>query len=133
MIEKAVDDMPPLKLLSYADDLQVFVNHMTGWKVLLHILDLYGKASNAKVNLSKTIVISMSGKTHIEWSEILQRESMKWHDKTDQRPIVQLGYLHLVQPTTVTSISRPTGDQNSTTYQHPERSKPIDARIQHSN
>jgi hypothetical protein len=68
ILEKAVDDMPPLKLLSYADDLQVFLNDTKEWKALLYILDLYGKASNAKVNLSKTIVISMSGKTHIEWT-----------------------------------------------------------------
>lgn len=92
IIEKSVDDMQPLKLLSYADDLQVFLNDTKEWKILLHILDLYGKASNAKVNLSKTMVISMSGKTHTEWTEILQRESIKWHDKTDQHPIVQLGY-----------------------------------------
>jgi hypothetical protein len=92
ILEKAVDDMPPLKLLSYADDLQVFLNDTKEWKALLYILDLYGKASNAKVNLSKTIVISMSGKTHIEWTEILQRESINWHDKTNQYPIVQLGY-----------------------------------------
>jgi hypothetical protein len=57
-----------IEIVELADDLQVLLNVTKEWNVLLHILDLYGKASNAKVNLSKTIVISMSGKTHIEWT-----------------------------------------------------------------
>jgi hypothetical protein len=39
------DDSAPLKLLSYADDLQVFLNDTTEWSNLSQILQLYGNAS----------------------------------------------------------------------------------------
>jgi hypothetical protein len=35
-------------MLSYADDLQVFLTNTAEWDKLLEILQLYGRASNAK-------------------------------------------------------------------------------------
>lgn len=46
---------PRIKLLSYADDLEVFLSSPQEWYVLQKILDTYGLASNAKVNLSKLL------------------------------------------------------------------------------
>jgi hypothetical protein len=57
-----------IKMLSYADDLQVFLTNTTEWDKLVEILQLYGRASNAKVNLNKTVVISLSV-THILFEE----------------------------------------------------------------
>ena len=85
-------DTTPLKLLSYADDLQVFLNDTNEWDDLLRILQIYGRASNAKVNLNKTVVISLSGHTHHVWKTRLQTDGIKWHDHTENHPIVQLGY-----------------------------------------
>ncbi|KAG1038429.1 hypothetical protein G6F43_012688 [Rhizopus delemar] len=52
---------PPVKLLSYADDLEVFLTHPSEWPVLIELLTIYGRASNAKVNLNKTVLVSLSG------------------------------------------------------------------------
>ncbi|CEG76447.1 hypothetical protein RMATCC62417_11343 [Rhizopus microsporus] len=49
----------PVKLLSYADNLEVFLAHLDEWPVLLHLLDTYGKASNTRVNLQKTVYLSL--------------------------------------------------------------------------
>lgn len=54
-----------IKMLSYADDLQVFLTNTTEWDKLVEILQLYGRASNAKVNLNKTVVIYLCQDTHI--------------------------------------------------------------------
>lgn len=59
----------------------------------MKILELYGKASNAKVNLNKTVVVSLSGYPHSSWKTLLQPLEIKWHDDKEKKAIVQLGYL----------------------------------------
>lgn len=85
-------DTKPIKILSYADDLQVFLTNPSEWPKLIEILSMYGRASNAKVNLEKTVVISLSGYPHSEWIQLINDQKMKWHDKRDQQPVIQLGY-----------------------------------------
>jgi hypothetical protein len=53
---------------------------------------MYGRASNAKVNLEETVVISLFGYPHSEWIQLINDQKMKWHDKRDQQPVIQLGY-----------------------------------------
>ncbi|RCH91188.1 hypothetical protein CU097_008074 [Rhizopus azygosporus] len=48
----------PVKLLSYADNLKVFLSHPGEWLILLHILDTYGKASNARLPTESARFIS---------------------------------------------------------------------------
>ncbi|CAO3699241.1 unnamed protein product [Rhizopus stolonifer] len=57
---------PPLriKLLNYADNLEVFLTSPSEWLVLVELLNIYGRASNARVNLSKTVLVSLSGVAH---------------------------------------------------------------------
>lgn len=54
---------------------------MPEWKHLVKILELYGKAFNAKVNLNKTAVVSLSGYPHSSWKTLLQPLEIKWHDE----------------------------------------------------
>ncbi|CDS11845.1 hypothetical protein LRAMOSA11489 [Lichtheimia ramosa] len=86
------DPAPVVKLLSYADDLEVFLTHPTEWPTLLELLKRYGRASNAKVNLSKTVMMSLSGKAHPEWISIAQDYGAEWHDTTSPLAVRYLGY-----------------------------------------
>ncbi|KAG1148939.1 hypothetical protein G6F37_004028 [Rhizopus arrhizus] len=57
----------PVKLLSYSDDFEVILSHPSKWPFLMRLLDRYGKATNAKVNLGKTVLLSLSGVSHDAW------------------------------------------------------------------
>ncbi|KAG2193941.1 hypothetical protein INT47_003511 [Mucor saturninus] len=48
------------KSLSFSDDFDILLSDPGRWDVLLG-LQSYGSASNAKVNIDKTVVLSMSG------------------------------------------------------------------------
>lgn len=69
----------PVKLLSYADGLKVFLSHPGEWLILLHILDTYGKASNARVNLQKAALLSLSfsGTSHPQWANIVSAQGVQ--------------------------------------------------------
>ncbi|KAG1051287.1 hypothetical protein G6F43_006496 [Rhizopus delemar] len=58
---------PPVKLLSYADDLEVFLTHLSEWPVLIEFLTIYGQASNAK-------------------------QGIVWHDQSSHTSVRYLGY-----------------------------------------
>ncbi|KAG1505919.1 hypothetical protein G6F52_012034 [Rhizopus delemar] len=83
---------PPVKLLSYADDLEVFLSHPNEWPCLMQLLDQYGKASNAKVNLSKTVLLSLSGVSHDSWISIARSSDLTWHDASVKTAVRYLGY-----------------------------------------
>ncbi|KAG2193121.1 hypothetical protein INT47_003112 [Mucor saturninus] len=85
---------PPslVKLLSYADDLEVFLTGPGEWPVLKSLLDCYGRASNAKVNLSKTVLVSLSGVSHAAWVDIAHSEGVEWHDSGSVGAVRYLGY-----------------------------------------
>ena len=57
----AHEDSPIIKRLAYADDTFVFLSQPRELSELLRILDLYERASNAKLNREKTVVVSPSG------------------------------------------------------------------------
>jgi hypothetical protein len=83
---------PAIKMLSYVDDLEVFLSGPGEWPILLSLLDCYGRVSNAKVNLSKTILVSLSGVRHIEWVNIATSEGVEWHDSISTGSVRCLGY-----------------------------------------
>lgn len=83
---------PIVKMLSYADDLEVFLTNPTEWNVLLEILECYGRASNAKVNLSKTVMVSLSGQSHQDWISIASQYGAEWHDRNSHTATRYLGY-----------------------------------------
>ncbi|KAG2191396.1 hypothetical protein INT47_004330, partial [Mucor saturninus] len=78
--QSVVTPPSPVKLLSYADDLEVFLTVPGEWPVLKSLIDCYGLASNAKINLSKTVLVCLSGVGHTEWVDIAQSEGLEWHD-----------------------------------------------------
>ena len=82
----------PVKILSYADDLEVFLSSPDEWSVLLSVLDLYGRASNAKVNISKTVLVSLSGVSHSSWVALADSAGLQWHDAHSRGAVRYLGY-----------------------------------------
>ncbi|KAK4521263.1 uncharacterized protein ATC70_012899 [Mucor velutinosus] len=70
------------RFLSYADDLEVFLSSPEEWSVLLSVLDLYGRASNAKVNISKTVLVSLSGVSHSAWVALADSTGLQWHGRS---------------------------------------------------
>ncbi|KAG2194762.1 hypothetical protein INT47_012064 [Mucor saturninus] len=87
-----VNPPQPVKLLSYADDLEVFLTNPGEWPVLISLLACYGRASNAKVNLSKTVLVSLSGVRHLAWADIAETEGVEWHDSSCSGAVRYLGY-----------------------------------------
>ncbi|KAK4512636.1 uncharacterized protein ATC70_003340 [Mucor velutinosus] len=73
---------PRVKMLSYADDLEAFLASPAEWPVLLSLLSLYGKASNAKVNLEKTVLVSLFGKPHDDWKHLADSSNVVWLDES---------------------------------------------------
>ena len=58
----------------------------------MNILKLYDKASNAKVNLEKTIVFPMAGNAQTEWQIIIDNANGKWHGQNSPEATVYLGF-----------------------------------------
>lgn len=88
----AETEVPRFKLLSYADDLEVFLSSPAEWPVLLGLLGMYSKASNAKVNISKTEFVSLSGERYSEWESIASSTGVTCHDKFSESSVRYLGY-----------------------------------------
>ena len=82
----------PMKILSYADDLEVFLSCPEEWSVLMSVLDMYGRASNAKVNISKTVMVSLSGVAHSAWVALADSAGLQWHDAHSRGAVRYLGY-----------------------------------------
>ncbi|CEP14347.1 hypothetical protein [Parasitella parasitica] len=91
-ILRAPETAPRVKLLSYADNLEIFLSSPAEWPVLTSLLSLYGKASNAKVNLSKTVMVSLSGHAHEAWQSTASEANIGWHDEHSIGSIRYLGY-----------------------------------------
>ncbi|KAG0733181.1 hypothetical protein G6F23_013596 [Rhizopus arrhizus] len=58
----------------------------------MQLLDQYGKASNAKVNLGKTVLLSLSGVSHDTWISIARSSDLTWHDASVKTAVRYLGY-----------------------------------------
>lgn len=89
-----IDETPPMfKLLTYADDLEVFLSSSPSeWPTLQLLLHIYGLASNAKVNLHKTEVVSLSGNSSPDWAAITAETNISYHTKSSQTAVRYLGY-----------------------------------------
>lgn len=87
-----VTPMAPAKLLCYADDLAVFLNSPEEWHALTALLSLYGQASNAKVNLQKTVIVSLSGRPHPSWVQMCETNHITWHDNKCSTAVRYLAY-----------------------------------------
>jgi hypothetical protein len=68
-----------IKFFADVDDLIPFFRNPDEWNTLQSLLDDNGAASNAKINFSKTIMLSLTGQAHEEWKTLAQAEQIKWH------------------------------------------------------
>lgn len=85
-------ESPKFILLSYADDLEVFLSSPVEWAPLQSILQVYSNASNAKVNIQKTEMVSLSGLSNNEWKHIAEEAGINYHTATSPNAIRYLGY-----------------------------------------
>ncbi|KAG1043319.1 hypothetical protein G6F43_011676 [Rhizopus delemar] len=86
---------PPsdLKVLSYADDVCVFLSSPEGFVRVQYHLHIYGQVPNTKVNLSKTEASFLNGCTSPSWQQtLLQYQVVKWYDHTKPRPFRYLEF-----------------------------------------
>ncbi|KAG1138651.1 hypothetical protein G6F37_011151 [Rhizopus arrhizus] len=85
-----------VKLLAYADDVVCFLNDPYELNILHEHLNLYAKASNAKVNFNKTEAVSLSGSRlcyqRIWRTPLLQQQIHSWHDSSSREPVIYLGF-----------------------------------------
>ncbi|KAG1455886.1 hypothetical protein G6F46_011585 [Rhizopus delemar] len=87
---------PPsdLKVLSYADDVCVFLSSPEGFVRVQYHLHIYGQVPNTKVNLSKTEAIFLNGCTSPSWQQtLLQYQVVKWHNHTKPQPLRYLEFI----------------------------------------
>jgi hypothetical protein len=81
-----------IKLLAYADDLLIFFKDTSEWATAKSLFELYSQASNSKVNLQKTYLVSLSGEPYEEWNVLCNTEQLEWHDKSKTTAIRYLGF-----------------------------------------
>ncbi|SAL96363.1 hypothetical protein, partial, partial [Absidia glauca] len=81
-----------IKLLAYADDLLIFFRDTSEWPAAKSLFDLYSKASNSRVNLQKTYLVSLSGESYAEWINLCNTDQLEWHDHNNANAITYLGY-----------------------------------------
>ncbi|KAG0041516.1 hypothetical protein BGZ90_009800, partial [Linnemannia elongata] len=77
---------------AYADDLLALVSSVAEWEALDSALTLYGRASNAKVNLSKTIAFPMARSADPQLKDHLTALDLQWHDSTSREALIYLGF-----------------------------------------
>ena len=84
---------PPLKTLAYADDVLIFVTHKEEVQAIMNIIKLYCRASNAKLNCQKTLVVSLNGHVPDDWKQAFSSQDLhQWHDRTSPNAAIYLGF-----------------------------------------
>lgn len=87
-------DTIQLKVLAYADDLLVFLNNSTEYDYLMQHFEIYRRASNGKLNVSKSQVVSLRGNKLSEpWLSTLGAVNItEIYDRDSPLPLVYLGF-----------------------------------------
>lgn len=81
----------PLKLMAYADDLTTFIKSAEEWSCLKEIMDLFGRASNARLNLKKTVAFPLYRSVGA-LSQALQQDHVVIHSDRAEEALTYLGY-----------------------------------------
>ncbi len=81
-----------IKLSAFADDLLIYLASLAEWQWLEEALRLYGRASNAKVNLAKTVAFPMGKEPNADLKVHLQNMQIQWHDKDKDEALIYLGF-----------------------------------------
>ena len=84
---------PVLKQLAYAYNILVFLKDPIKLTSLLALINAYELASNTKLNLDKTIAVSLSGQSQPLWRDCLQHRGIThWHDSNSHMAAIYLGF-----------------------------------------
>ncbi|KAI8330239.1 hypothetical protein BC941DRAFT_383937, partial [Chlamydoabsidia padenii] len=83
-----------VQLTAYADDILVFCANLADFNNLHAIYDLYGLASNAKLNSSKSVAFMLTGKSPPLYisSHLQQHHISTWYNHMDPLPLMYLGF-----------------------------------------
>lgn len=83
----------PLKTLAYADDVLIFVTDKEEIHDIMTNINLYCRASNAKLNCQKTLVVSLTGAVPDDWRHVFDSHDLRlWHDHTSTEAATYLGF-----------------------------------------
>ncbi|KAG0249485.1 hypothetical protein BG011_009258, partial [Mortierella polycephala] len=82
--------MIPLKLKAYADDLLSFIKTAEGWASLKGIMDTFVRASNARLNLKKTVAFLLFKNVGV-LSYALQQDHVHIYSKHAEDSLMYLG------------------------------------------
>lgn len=97
----------PVKILAYADDLLVFLSHHQELDLLLIILDVYSQASNGRINLHKTVAVSLSGAPLTQWTDCFDRAGITArHDSQSATALRYLGFPLSSHPSQLQTFSQ---------------------------
>ncbi|OAQ22156.1 hypothetical protein K457DRAFT_40555, partial [Linnemannia elongata AG-77] len=77
--------------MAYADDLTTFIKSVEEWICLKEIMDTFGRASNARLNLKKTVAFPLFRNIGT-LSHALQQDHVHIHSKRAEDALVYLGY-----------------------------------------
>jgi len=84
-------DAKPLKEMAYADDLLCIIQSADEWNTLKEIMHTYGRASNARLNLRKTVAFPLHNNLGpLQGS--FQRDGVQTHSKNAEEALIYLGF-----------------------------------------
>lgn len=97
-LKHSIGTNTPINALQYFGTCLDFFIHLKGftsplkWLIRLNLLSLYSKTSNTKINLSKTVIVSLSRKTHEDWRDLAgDATNTQWFDKPSNDSVRYLG------------------------------------------
>ena len=80
-----------IKIMGYADDLATFPRTTEEWGHLKATMEKYGQASNARLNLKKTVAFPLSNTCRL-MMQALQQDQVQIHTTLQDNALVYLGY-----------------------------------------
>ncbi|KAG0248224.1 hypothetical protein BG011_000332, partial [Mortierella polycephala] len=83
--------MTPLNLMAYTDDLLSLIKTAEEWASLKGIVDIFGRASNARLNLKKTVAFPLFKNVGV-LSDALQQDHVHIYSKHAEDALMYLGY-----------------------------------------
>lgn len=81
-----------IKVSAFADDLFTMVKSTQEWNMLQQTFDLYGQASNARINWNKTVAFPLSRTPEEGLKTLLLGSGVRWHDSSNEEHLTYLGF-----------------------------------------
>jgi hypothetical protein len=87
-----------IKIAAYADDMLSLLSSVREWQWLNNALAIYGRASNAQVNLLKTVAFPLSSTPDADLKTMILNDNVRWHDETSPAALIYLGFPIVFSP-----------------------------------